>query len=116
MSTRDKGKEKEKVAERFLRKKGYKIIERNYTKRTGEIDIIAKKDNTLIFVEVRSLEKGSIDPIETINLKKRQKIIKTAKMYLLEHPEFAEYDIRFDFVGIHNDEIKHIENAFWEEV
>ena len=115
MITRKKGREKEKMAEKYLKKQGYKILERNYTKRTGEIDIIARKGKTIVFVEVRSLEKGQIDPSETVNRKKREKILKTARLFLLEHPEFEEYDIRFDFVGIIKDEINHIENAFWEE-
>lgn len=114
MIPRKKGKAKEKMAEKYLKKQGYKIIKRNYTKRTGEIDIIAKNDTTIIFVEVRSLEKGEIDPSETINRKKRERLIKTARLFLLEHPEFEQYDIRFDFIGITKDRINHIENAFWE--
>ncbi len=117
MKTREKGKEKEKIAEKYLKKKKkYKILDRNYTKRTGEIDIIAKDNKTIVFVEVRSLESKDIDPLETVSFKKRERIIKTAKLYLMEHPEFDDMDVRFDFVGVRGEDITHIENVFWEEV
>ncbi len=117
MNTRKKGKEKEKIAEDFLKKKRkYKILDRNYTRKTGEIDIIAKDKDTIVFVEVRSLEGGEIDPLETVSVKKRKRIIKTARYYLMEHPEFESLNVRFDFVGIKGSQITHIENVFWEEV
>lgn len=116
MSTRKKGKEKEQMAEKYLKNNGFKIIEKNYAKRSGEIDIIAKKEDFIIFVEVRSLKEGEIDPIETVSAKKREKIIKTARIFLMERPEFEKCSIRFDFIGILGDKITHIENAFWEEL
>ncbi len=116
MIPKNKGKEKEEMAAKYLKKQGYKIIERNFTKRTGEIDIIAKKGHTIVFVEVRSLKEGEIDPSETVNRKKQERILKTARLFLMEHPEFENYDIQFDFVGIVGNKINHIENAFWEEL
>jgi len=116
MNTREEGKNKEEMAERYLKKRGYKVVERNYQKKVGEIDLIVKKDRTLVFVEVRSLKKGHIDPIETINAKKREKIIKTARLFLMEHEEFEGYDVRFDVVGILGNKINHVENAFWEGI
>ncbi len=117
MTTREKGREKEKMAEKFLKKeKKIKILEKNYTKKTGEIDIIGKTGKTIVFVEVRSLEGGEIDPLETVGPKKRERIVKTATLYLMEHPEFDGFDVRFDFVGIKGDDITHIENAFWGDL
>ncbi len=76
----DKG---EDIAENYLKKKGYKIIERNFKTRSLEIDIIAEKENILVFVEVRSKTKNNFGtPEETIDFKKLRKLKSNAEKYI----------------------------------
>jgi len=112
-NSKDKGKESEDFACDYLKSKNYRIIERNFRTRRGEIDIIAEKDGVLIFVEVRSLRKGLFNPIESIGRRKLERIIKAAKYYLMKRRNAV---CRFDVIGIIGDgeerSIEHIENAF----
>jgi len=112
-NSKDKGKESEDLACDYLKSKNYRIIERNFRTRRGEIDIIAEKDGVLIFVEVRSLRKGLFNPIESIGRRKLERIIKAAKYYLMKRRNAV---CRFDVIGIIGDgeerSIEHIENAF----
>ncbi len=106
----------EEIATNYLKNKGYKIIERNFRKGYGEIDIITIKDNVLIFVEVKtrtsSLYGGAI---EAIAYHKIKSLIKTAQFYKMLHPKFPEA-LRIDAVLIDLNEsdeasnIEHIEN------
>lgn len=97
----------------YLAKKKYKIIEQNHRNRLGEIDIIAKHKNTIVFVEVKSrstLKFGR--PSEAVNIRKQQKLRQVASLYLLQH-QMMESECRFDVIEvIGNDQINHIENAF----
>ncbi len=102
----------EELAVEYLRKKGYKIITRNFRSKTGEIDIIAIDGNTLVFVEVKarsSIEFGS--PIDAITSRKLNSIIKTAEYYKIKNPRLPAL-MRIDAVAIsldRHDEIKKIE-------
>ncbi|MEO0234944.1 MAG: YraN family protein [candidate division WOR-3 bacterium] len=117
-----KGKSGEILAIKYLRRKGFQILEQNFRfGKIGEIDIICKKDDTLVFVEVKSREKmGKGTPKESITDLKKERIFKCAKFFLMKHPEFSDSNFRFDFVGIKitsnifkRVEIEHIENVFF---
>ncbi len=109
---RDYGFFNEKFAEKFLQNKGFKIIDKNFYTRYGEIDIIALDKDTLVFVEVRSRSNKSYgSPLESIDTSKVSKIIKTAKLYI-SSKNINHLNIRFDVVSVFNGEIEHIENAF----
>ena len=102
----------EDLAVKHLRKNGYKILERNYEKPTGEIDIIVQKGSYIVFCEVKlrkSLEKGR--PREAVNFYKQRKIFKTAQYYIAEN-NIENADFRFDVIEIIDKKIEHIENAF----
>ena len=109
----------EKVACRFLKQSGYKIIKRNYRKKYGEIDIIAQRDDTLSFVEVKTRERTDIGlACEAVNKSKQEKIIKTAQTYILENDVDMNYSI--DIIEVYHragkiEKIEHLENAiyFW---
>jgi len=107
----------EKTAVKYLKKKGYKILETQYHCRPyGEIDIVAihKKEKDLIFVEVKSYTKNSYcygDPFEKVTQSKQQKIKITAQAFLKEN-KVKFNNIRFDVISIIGDKIEHIENAF----
>jgi len=100
MTSKQTGDEAERIAARHLSKKGYSIIQTNYRNPFGEIDIIAKEGQTLVFVEVRSKTGTSFClPLESINRTKSTKLIKVAEGYLNEHPDSPE-DWRIDVVGV----------------
>lgn len=106
----------EELACKSLLDKGYKIIERNFRKGYGEIDIIAVKDKTLVFIEVKtrtSYQFGT--PIEQISYFKLKSLVKTAQFYKHIHPELPEA-LRIDAISIvldntkNTSKIEHIEN------
>lgn len=106
------GKQGEIVAVNFLLENKYKILETNYKNKIGEIDIIAKKNNFIVFVEVKfrsSLAFGY--PREAVNLHKQNKIKLVAQCYLQKH-SLLNSAVRFDVIEILNNKITHIENAF----
>ena len=96
----------------FLEKKGYKILETNFKTKFGEIDIIAKDQNIIVFVEVKrgvALKYGR--PIEAIDYRKEGKIKMVAEYYLNKTKNY-DADVRFDVIEIVGEDISHIENAF----
>jgi len=113
---KDKGKTGEDIAVKFLSRKGYKILKRNYRYGHGEIDIIAMYKDVLIFVEVRvkfSDKFGS--PEDSVTIKKREQLKKIASAFIqMNEVNFSE--CRFDVIGITFKDgkfnINHIENAF----
>lgn len=113
MNKRQIGSVYELKASDYLTKKGYQIIERNYRCRIGEIDIIAIERDCLCFIEVkyRKNEKTG-DPLEAVDKRKQQKIIRTAQYYLLTHSKYQSVKCRFDAVGILGEEILLVRDAF----
>lgn len=99
-ATRKKGAEIEQAAEHFLKRQGLKAISRNYTIRGGEIDLIMRHGNVLVFVEVRYRANhihGS--GAESITHHKQQRLLKTAQHYLQKHYGAAPPDCRFDVMS-----------------
>lgn len=106
------GKIGEKKAEEFLKKQGYKILETNYKTHNGEIDIIAKDKEYIVFVEVKTRSSNEFGlPAEAVDRKKQEKYVKVASEYLLKTKN-TESACRFDVIGIENGEINHIIDAF----
>ena len=110
------GSEGEVLALQFLRKKGYVILAQNYKTRIGEIDIIAKDGETIVFVEVKARSNDSFgSPYESVNTTKRQKLKNLALLYLKKQKK--EFPTRFDVISITclgngHKEIQHITDAF----
>jgi len=110
------GQEGERIAERYLVKKGYRTVERNYRCPMGEVDLIVLDRRVIVFVEVKTRrhERFGI-PLESVHPRKQQKMIKTALWFLSEH-KLHNRDARFDVVGIsftgQEPVVEHIENAF----
>ena len=95
------GNEGENIANDFLIKKGYKILERNFRFSKGEIDIIAQDKNELVFIEVktrRSMHYGN--PIDSVTFNKKKHIYKTANYYLYINKLYNKF-IRFDVIEIY---------------
>ncbi|MCH5267474.1 MAG: YraN family protein [Lachnospiraceae bacterium] len=104
----------EELAARYLQDKGYQILERNYRTPCGEIDIIARQGNTLVFVEIkfRSGEQYGT-PSEAVDYVKRQRISKVALYFYSRYGYEQELPCRFDVIAICGGErIEHIEDAF----
>ncbi len=90
----------EDTACNYLTRKGYRILERNWRTREGELDIICSHKGQLIFVEVKTRGSGSLGrPGEAVNIRKKMRLIKAASAYLSRH-KLWERPARFDFVGI----------------
>lgn len=94
------GEQNENLAVKFLRRRGYMILARRFRTKLGEIDIIAKDNDALIFIEVRSRSYTDFGaPCESINRKKQMHIINSAFIYLAKY-RLEDADIRFDVVAI----------------
>lgn len=106
----------EDLASRFLEDLGHTVIERNYRSRYGEIDLISRAGDALVFVEVKLRRgRGFGDPLEAVTPRKQEAIRSMAEQYLAERePEYEE--LRFDVIGIlaagGPPEISHVEGAF----
>lgn len=102
----------EKAAE-YLKQKGYRILQRNFYSRYGEIDIVAKDREYLVFVEVKYRKNSRAGhPLEAVNDKKQKRICRTADWFCCRYGYKDGYPCRFDVIGITEEEIMHIENAF----
>ena len=107
------GRAGEIMAAEFLKKKGFKILEKNYKTPLGEIDVIADDDGTLVFVEVKTRSSDEYgQPSEAVNYKKQQKY-KRVSLYYLQRAHKLDAPCRFDVIEIENGQINHILNAFW---
>lgn len=101
MITQLTGQVTEEKALEYLMDKGLKLVTRNYSCRLGEIDIIMRDKNYLVFIEVRSRISMSFGGgIASITYAKRQKIIKTTSYYLIKHQLQDKHPIRFDVISI----------------
>lgn len=93
----------EEAAVKAIKKQGYKVIERNYRTKMGEIDIIAKDGEYTCFIEVRLRKNNDFgSPADTIDIRKQQKIIRTAKYYAVIK-KIYDTPMRFDAVLINAD-------------
>jgi len=107
------GDQAESMAENYLRNKKIKIIERNFRAKTGEIDLIADHQGTVVFIEVKFRKSTNFgEPFETVTRSKQRKIIQTSQIYLQKNPKLANKACRFDVISIHNKDINWIKNAF----
>jgi putative endonuclease len=95
------GKEGENLAAEFLKKNGYRILERNYRTRRGEIDIVCEHKGFIVFVEVKTRKSLAFGgPEEAVDRRKRNKIFEVATHYLMEKSLLGKADCRFDVVTI----------------
>ena len=98
------GKEAEQHAERYLSRQKLKLIKRNYHCRLGEIDLIMLEQQTLVFIEVRQRSHAQFGgAAASVNHYKQAKIIKTAQMFLSQHPQYQHKICRFDVIAYEYD-------------
>ncbi len=117
--TQQYGYSAEKKVTTFLRENGFTIQKTNYKKKYGEIDIIACKNNTYSFIEVKARKNPLFDMAELVSYSKQKKIIAVAKSYIAEHTD-GHVACQFDIVLVEgpteHEKIQYIPNAFSEEV
>ncbi|HEY0839529.1 MAG TPA: YraN family protein [Vulgatibacter sp.] len=115
---RSRGLAAEGLAARHLEARGWTIVARNHTCRMGEVDIVAEKDGSVAFVEVRSRTAGSfVHPLETLTWQKRRKVIAAAMDWAAKARRLDGRPLRFDVIvvldrGGDDDEIEWIQGAF----
>lgn len=121
METKTIGNKGEKIAKDYLIKKGYAIESVNFYSKYGEIDIIAKIDRYIVFIEVKTRKEFSIVlPAQAVTKNKKNKIIKTAFVYIdvngiTIQPRFDVVEIVTCSSSLKVKNINHIENAFYQE-
>ncbi len=100
LSTRALGRHGEDIAWEYLKSRGYRILERNYRCRYGEIDLVAKDGETIVFIEVKSRRTAAFgDPEESVSLAKQKKI-STVALYYLKDKGLHDRPARFDVVSV----------------
>ena len=116
-TTTAKGRWAEDLALAYLRRRGLRLVRRNYRCRAGEADLILRHAGTIVFVEVRfrtSSRFGS--PKETVDLRKQQRLARVAGCFLRAHQEFAASAVRFDVVSVtkpnYRASLEWVRNAF----
>jgi len=110
------GQEGERIAEAYLRKKGYSLVERNYRCSVGELDLVVLDRRVIVFVEVKTRTDERFGaPLESVGKRKQQRIIKAALFFLSQH-RLHHREARFDVVGItlmgREPAVEHVRNAF----
>lgn len=107
----------EKLAANHMKNKGYCILDQNYRTKIGELDIIAKKDNSIVFIEVKTRTSNVYGrPSEAVDTKKQKKIRRLSQQYIVYKNLKENWIYRFDVIEVHiigkKYKIEHIENAF----
>ncbi len=116
----------ERVAESFLTGQGLKLLQRNFSSRLGEIDLIMEDDKTIVFVEVRYRKNSQYGSgAESITQYKQNRISRTAAWYLVKNPQRATQFCRFDVISVdpvsagqqeQDQGINWIQNAFYSTI
>lgn len=107
----------EEQASQYLVTKGFEILKRNFKAPRGEVDIIVRKGEILVFVEVKTYLATSSASLEwSVDGKKRRRITETARYFLAKNPEYDSCFVRFDVIQVSGDGMTpvHFENAFTE--
>jgi len=116
MEKKELGKKGEEKALRFLKKRGYRIIEQNYVCKMGEMDIIAKEKDTLVFVEVKTRTSMAFGPPQLAVTKFKQRQLSKVALNFLKEKRLEDVKARFDVVAIllapEGEEIELIRDAF----
>ena len=106
----------EEMARIFLAKQGYEVLELNWRCRYGELDLICRDQQAVIFVEVKTRNTATLEtPAEALNQRKQTKLIKSASLFLSQH-RLWHAQSRFDLVSVyfqtHHCQVDHVPNAF----
>ncbi|NGY05244.1 YraN family protein [Solimonas terrae] len=107
------GADAEDAALRLLQRRGLKLVARNARFRGGELDLVMRDGAVLVIVEVRARSASRFaTAVESVDARKRRKVMLAAQMFVAAHPEHAERALRFDVVAYDGEQVQWIENAF----
>ncbi|RQD56903.1 MAG: YraN family protein [Desulfonatronovibrio sp. MSAO_Bac4] len=113
-SWQDIGKFGEQVAGSYLSEKGYKILERNWRYRRGELDLVCRQGKVIVFVEVKTRSaQGPARAVESLGYQQKQNLLRTANHYLCME-SLWENECRFDFISVtigNQVKVEHVQNA-----
>jgi len=102
----------ERAAEDFLAGKGYRLLARSYRCKLGQIDLVMRDGDTIVFVEVKNRSSSVFGrPEEAVDGRKQRKLMRLAEAFLL-HRRITDVPVRFDVVAILDGNIEHIPDAF----
>jgi len=106
----------ERIAERWLTRRGWRVIQRRFRNGHRDIDLVVERDGTVAFVEVKARRGAEFGgPVQAVNYRKRKQLMRSAMVWIDRHGRAAE-SYRFDVVGVLVDgavvRICHVENAF----
>ncbi|MBI4373100.1 MAG: YraN family protein [Candidatus Omnitrophica bacterium] len=115
-SNQTTGRQGERIGEDYLKARGYQILERNVRSPLGEIDLVARHQDILVFVEIKTRRANTFGlPEESVDRRKRSRLIRLASWYLAQHPK-SNPQVRFDILAIElnraNHRIRLIQDAF----
>jgi len=119
-ATREAGARYEELADAYLRRAGLAPVARNFNCRHGELDLVMRDRDVVVFVEVRYRRKGGAgrfgDGIDSVGPSKRARLVRAAAMFLAQHPRLAGCACRFDVVAVAGDaaapQLQWLPNAF----
>ena len=106
----------EQIAERWLRRDGWVVVNRRFQNGRRDIDLVMRRDQTVVFVEVKARKGEDFGgPVEAVHWRKRRELVRSAKVWIDRHGQPAE-DYRFDVLGVlvsgDRVRVRHIPNAF----
>jgi putative endonuclease len=106
----------ERIAEKWLERKGWRVIQRRFRDGHRDLDLIAERDGTVAFVEVKARSGEQFGtPIEAVDWRKKRELVRSARMWISRHGRFGE-SYRFDVIGVlispDHVFVRHVENAF----
>lgn len=117
MSRAEAGRAGEDEAARYLEARGMRLVARNFRTRRGEIDLIVLDGEALVFVEVKAWSVFSSGELErALDGRKIDRIVETAKIFLLRNRQYSCMSVRFDVVFIGGGDLRHLASAFTERV
>lgn len=110
---RQRGQDGERRARLHLEQHGLRCLDAGWRCRLGELDLVMRDNDALIFVEVRARQTGSlVGAIESVDHRKQQRFVRAARAWLACHPVEAKLPARFDVIAVIDDEIRWLHNAF----
>lgn len=106
----------ERIAERWLRRRGWRVVQRRFRSGHRDIDLVVERDGQIAFVEVKARRGDRFgDPVEAVNWKKQRELGRSARVWIGRHGQALEA-YRFDVIGVlvagERVRVRHVENAF----
>jgi len=115
-ATQDFGELGERIAERWLRRQGWRVVQRRFRTGHRDIDLVVERDDLVVFVEVKARRGAEFgDPVEAVNWNKQRQLVRSASVWIDRHGRPSE-SYRFDVVGVliegERVRVRHVTNAF----